>query len=1081
MKPSRYIMMLAAAAVVSAGCQQMEEMRTYAPEDVVPPVLNPLDIEEIVVTEDNLDETVAFVWDAADFGVRAQINYAIAAEYDGEGETRRVTIQSGITSTSHEMTYEDLNYTIGLAADLGGLGVPLETPSTVRFYVGASLGNGTDTWWSAPLELAMSVIYAEPRYPNVWVIGKYSNWDHSRSQFLFSFNNNAEFEGIVDFGENAAENNGGTADDVGFKLTGAANWNNATGNWGVGAERPDAEAEEMTLVNNGGNIANVYTKRYYSFAYNTTTLELTRQYAFDRLVVYGPALGDVEQTMLFNTSDQEFYLDATLVDGTLNFALMDDSQRTVLGSSTEGIIDSENPITATAGNFRIYVNLNNSDERTYELNAEDYGKEVDEEEDITDPTGHTWGIVGEKNNWGEPEGEADPDLAMVLDGDYYVRRNVTLDAQEQFKIRYDNEWNDADNNPTNFGADGNNLALEPADGQEYMGAALVSGGSGNLYVTESGDYDVYFNPDLGYIHIRPAGSDAPGDITWGLVGDFSGWAPGEDLAMTAAEGDGQEYYIYEGLEVSGTTNFKFRYGNMFRDGSDNVFGLPSGTTEVTLNVPVALDADGGSANIPLTEGTYNLVLYPDQRTAYIISDAGLNVPDRITWGITGSMTGWADNMDRLMTLSDGYYVLDDTPLEAGAEFRFRYGNNDNGSSYGFAADTHVSESDNVLVLVSGGEGSLIVDEAGDYDLYLDPTYGFVYVKASDASAPSAVSFGINAATTSGMPDLSMVQSGNEFVCSNVRFPAADAFRIRVSNNDGLVYGGTWAGTDAVMDAVQDGPAIEVPPGLYNIYFNYSRKEIRVTGSTSDPQWGIVGTFNGWANDRLMTLTDGYWVYQDLTFDTDNVLQGTDNSNAFKLRYGWNWNLGSVGAPGSEDLEVAVNTAITVINSGGSKNLIVPDAGTYDIYFDENDMRIYVMEDGKTPADAETPEPSGHSYVIRGDAFGWDAGLAMTDEGDYVVARGVAAASLMQPFKLYNNTTGLWYGRGGGGDYVHPIYVGTGDLLYNNNNSGEGQSNIRLDDTATGETYDVYFVPPTGTGADDTGTIYIMNPGEVPAI
>ena len=170
-------------------CQQMEEMRTYAPEDVVPPVLNPLDIEEIVVTEDNLDETVAFVWDAADFGVRAQINYAIAAEYDGEGETRRVTIQSGITSTSHEMTYEDLNYTIGLAADLGGLGVPLETPSTVKFYVGASLGNGTDTWWSAPLELAMSVIYAEPRYPNVWVIGKYSNWDHSRSQFLFSFNN----------------------------------------------------------------------------------------------------------------------------------------------------------------------------------------------------------------------------------------------------------------------------------------------------------------------------------------------------------------------------------------------------------------------------------------------------------------------------------------------------------------------------------------------------------------------------------------------------------------------------------------------------------------------------------------------------------------------------------------------------------------------------------------------------------------------------------------------------------------------------------------------------------------------------
>ena len=188
-------MLIAAAAGLSYGCVQMEEMRTYAPEDVVPPVLNPLDINDITVTDDNLDETVTFVWDAADFGVRAQVNYAIEVAYDDDetGETRRVTIQSGINGTSHEMTYEELNYTVGLTADMGGLGVPLETPSTVKFYVGASVGLSSDVYWSLPMELTMSVIYAEPRYPNVWVIGKYSNWDHSRSQFLFSFDNNAEF------------------------------------------------------------------------------------------------------------------------------------------------------------------------------------------------------------------------------------------------------------------------------------------------------------------------------------------------------------------------------------------------------------------------------------------------------------------------------------------------------------------------------------------------------------------------------------------------------------------------------------------------------------------------------------------------------------------------------------------------------------------------------------------------------------------------------------------------------------------------------------------------------------------------
>lgn len=1088
---ARYMVMFAAAAGISSACTQMEEMRTLSPDEVRPPVLNPIDIDEITVTEDNLDETVTFVWDAADFGVRTQVSYVLEARFDDPetGQTRSAAIQSGISSTSLEMTYENLNYTIGLASDLGGLGVPLETPSLVKFYVGASVGTSADVYMSEPLELKMSVIYAEPRYPNVWVIGKYSNWDHSRSQHLFSFGNDAEFEGIVDFGENAAENNGGSSDDVGFKLTGAANWNNATGNWGVGAERPEAEAEEITLVNNGGNIANVFTKRYYSFAYNTTTLELVRQYAFDRLVVYGSALGETEQTMLFNTLDQKFWLDVTLAEGILNFALVDGQERTVLGSVTAGQLDGtgDNPVAAAAGNYRIYVNLNNSEEKTYVLNADDYGKEVDEEEEITDPTGHTWGIVGTMNYWGnaDAEGEKEPDLAMVLDGDYYVRRNVRLSVSDMFKIRYDNEWEDEDDAPMNFGAEAD-VALAPADGSVYMAASLVSNGGGNISVSVDGEYDIYFNVTLGYLHVRPAGSDAPGDIAWGLTGSFTGWTPGEDLQMTAAEGSGQEYYVYEGLVVDETATFKFRYGNMFKNGSDNVFGLPSGTSgPVALNVPVNLDADGAAADLEIAAGTYNMVLYPTQRVAYVIEqNAGINVPDRITWGISGTMTGWADNMDILMTQSGGYYVAENIHVPAGAEFKFRYGNNWNGNNYGFPANESVAASDNVLALVSGGAGNLTVQAEGDYDFYLNPDYGFLYVKAAGSPAPAAVSFGINAGITADMPDLTMIQSGNEFVCTNVRFPESDAFRIRISNNDGLVYGGTWAGTDVAMAAVEGGPAISVLPGLYNIYFDYSKKEIRVSGSVSDPHWGIVGTFSNWTNDRIMYEEDGYFVYRGLVFETDNVLISEgNNSNAFKLRYGWNWNLGSVGAGGDKDLEVTANTAVPVINNGGSKNLIVPDAGTYDIYYDAAANMLYVMDAGKTPADADEPEPAGRSYFIRGEAasFGWDAGAAMSDEGDYVVIRNVSRDDLVLPFKLYDSSTGLWYGRGGGGDYVHPVPVGEGVDLYNNNHTGEGQSNIRLDESAAGEEYDVYFVPPAGTAAGDTGRIYIVNVGEVPAI
>ena len=69
MRPFGYIMMMAAAATLTFGCQQLEEMRLLPPEQVVPPVLNPLGITELVITDDNLDETVSFAWDAADFGV----------------------------------------------------------------------------------------------------------------------------------------------------------------------------------------------------------------------------------------------------------------------------------------------------------------------------------------------------------------------------------------------------------------------------------------------------------------------------------------------------------------------------------------------------------------------------------------------------------------------------------------------------------------------------------------------------------------------------------------------------------------------------------------------------------------------------------------------------------------------------------------------------------------------------------------------------------------------------------------------------------------------------------------------------
>lgn len=50
--------------------------------------------------------------------------------------------------------------------------------------------------------------------------------------------------------------------------------------------------------------------------------------------------------------------------------------------------------------------------------------------------------------------------------------------------------------------------------------------------------------------------------------------------------------------------------------------------------------------------------------------------------------------------------------------------------------------------------------------------------------------------------------------------------------------------------------------------------------------------------------------------------------------------------------VDINKAVAIISSGGSQNMKVQLDGTYDIYFDLANSQIYIMSEGKTPAEAE---------------------------------------------------------------------------------------------------------------------------------
>ena len=170
-------------------------VRTYAPEDVVAPALHSImqgetAVDEITVTSENMGELVTFTWDAADFGVKTQINYAVEAAYGAD----TIAVLTGLTSTSAQMTYEVLNAPLALAAEDGGLGIPVDSPTEVNFLVSATIGDTFGKYYSEGVPVTMTVTQAERTYPMIYVIGDFCGWADGQTQELFSFSGDASAE-----------------------------------------------------------------------------------------------------------------------------------------------------------------------------------------------------------------------------------------------------------------------------------------------------------------------------------------------------------------------------------------------------------------------------------------------------------------------------------------------------------------------------------------------------------------------------------------------------------------------------------------------------------------------------------------------------------------------------------------------------------------------------------------------------------------------------------------------------------------------------------------------------------------------
>lgn len=277
------------------------------------------------------------------------------------------------------------------------------------------------------------------------------------------------------------------------------------------------------------------------------------------------------------------------------------------------------------GTFGCYASGSDTRYLPYLVKAEETSEEVE-------PSENVWGLVGTHNSW------AAPDTPMEEVDGMYVAYNMVFDQEvNEFKIRANEEWNDA----ANYG-----LAVPGAVKPDHYYSLVCGGSSGNVTVG-AGTYDVWFDLAESKLYVMTPGksvteaqdgmADAPqlGDA-WYMVGTFNNWTcADENYKMTLVDG----WYVYSGFVTDGSAELKFNAGG---------WDVNRGGTFTTANEPMVVYHDGG--NIIPAAGTYDIYMNEDATLIYFM-ESGYKpgeVPGKsctTVWTGEFDNTGWQGNQD----------------------------------------------------------------------------------------------------------------------------------------------------------------------------------------------------------------------------------------------------------------------------------------------------------------------------------------------------------------------------------------------------------------------------------------------------
>ena len=497
---------------------------------------------------------------------------------------------------------------------------------------------------------------------------------------------------------------------------------------------------------------------------------------------------------------------------------------------------------------------------------------------------------------------------------------------------------------------------------------------------------------------------------YSVVGTHNNWNAGQTPMYIIGD-----YAVAYGVVFAGTEN-KFKVlGNDKWLGS-NSFALNTWTSLAT-----------GTDDMTITAGTYD-IYFSEAECKVCVVAAGTEVPAMPVFSIGLAGLGGNWDVDKDMTLEGDYYTLKSVAIAATDTFKLRISDSW-AENYGIASDTSDEQVainyDAMYTLVQDGTNMQVA--AGTYDIYFNYETKEFYV-LTEGTTPEELSIpqykvyvhpynnvwtkfnlyswdSAGANPTGAWPgttttETETINGYTYYVWTMPRSATGASLSIILNDGSAQTADFTLGTLDKDYYLLLNGITLSFVEDKEN-----PEPEV-VQGEPQPSTWALAGDFNSWG-DLVMYTTDTTELF---------VAKGVTIAayKEVKVKQVGNWNTSYGGGINY------LNTNIwTKVYSGGS-NLSIVNAGTYDIYFDNANKRIYVMTVGtdiatatEQAANGAAPDLSGASWGLCGAHNNWGT-PDIKLEWDGTIGLYVALnAKLTGEFKVRaNNSWGEDYGCGG---------------------------------------------------------------------